>query len=100
MSIEKRKSVGGGDDSQIIADVVLVADISLDEEHKNAGGAPVEEKSPIGEDVGWWTAVLLSTSMSHAQCTRAEPTGGTDFSQMIGTGMLSFRSNDCTLMCV
>lgn len=66
MSVEKAKSIGTSDDSQIIADVVLAADISLDEEHKNAGGAPVEDQSPIGQDVGWWTAVFLSTFISES----------------------------------
>ncbi len=43
------------------ADVVLAADnLSLDEEHKNVGGAPIEDLSPIGIGVGWWTAVFLS----------------------------------------
>jgi len=66
MSVEKAKSLGS-DDSQIIANVVLAGDVGLDEEHKNAGGAPVEDKSPIGQDVGWWTAVLLSTFTSIVQ---------------------------------
>lgn len=64
MSVEKDKS---SDDSQIIANVVLADDVSLDEEHKNAGGAPVEDKSPIGQDVGWFTAVFLSMSTSSVQ---------------------------------
>ena len=46
-----------------LGDVVLAADgLSLDEEHKNVGGAPIEDISPIGVDVGWWTAVFLSAS--------------------------------------
>ncbi len=60
MSVEKDKSTKSSDDSQIIANVVLADGVSLDEELKNAGGAPVEEKSPIGQDVGWFTAVFLS----------------------------------------
>lgn len=79
MSVEKAKSTRSSDDSQIIANVVLAGDVSLDEEHKNAGGAPVEDKSPIGQDVGWWTAVFLSTSMSTStssvQFAKAETTG-------------------------
>jgi len=75
MSVEKTKSIGSSDDSQIITDVVLASDVSLDEEHKNAGGAPVEDTSPIGQEVGWWTAVLLSMFISGAQFARAEPTG-------------------------
>jgi hypothetical protein len=60
MSLEKANSTGSSDDSRILLDVVLAGDISLDEEHKNAGGAPVEDTSPLGQDVGWWTAVFLS----------------------------------------
>jgi UDP-3-O-[3-hydroxymyristoyl] glucosamine N-acyltransferase len=56
--------VGAAIDSQIIANVVFGEDVSLDEEHRNAGGAPVEDESPIGQDVGWWTAVFLSMSTS------------------------------------
>lgn len=64
MSFEIVNGSGSDDDSQIIANVVLAEDASLDEEHKNAGGAPVEDKSPIGQDVGWWTAVFLSAYTS------------------------------------
>jgi hypothetical protein len=60
MSVEKAKSTRSSDDSQILTNVVLAGDVSLDEEHKNPGGAPVEDKSPIGQDIGWWTAVFLS----------------------------------------
>ena len=74
MSIEKDKSTKSSDDDQIIANVVLAEDISLDEEHKNAGGAPVEDKSPIGQDVGWWTAVFLSMFISSVQFAQAETT--------------------------
>lgn len=74
MSVEKDKSIKSSDDSQIIADIVLAEDVSLDEEHKNAGGAPVEDKSPIGQDVGWWTAVFLSMFISNVQFAQAEPT--------------------------
>ncbi|KAF9005315.1 amino acid transporter [Hymenopellis radicata] len=43
-------------------DIVLAADnLSLDDEHKNLGGAPIEDLSPIGIGVGWWTAVFLTT---------------------------------------
>jgi hypothetical protein len=98
MSVEKAKRVESSDDSQIIADVVLAEDTSLDEEHKNAGGAPVEDQSPIGQDVGWWTAVFLSTFIFDTQFALAEPTAA-DFSQMIGTGMLSLVSSGCTLIC-
>ena len=64
MSVEKAKN----------ANVVLAGDVSLDEEHKSA---PVEDKSPIGQDVGWWTAVFLSTSMSTSsvQFAKAETIG-------------------------
>jgi hypothetical protein len=42
---------------------VLVPDnLSLDEERKNAGGAPLELESPLGNEIGWWTIVLLSLS--------------------------------------
>ncbi|KAH8822955.1 high-affinity methionine permease [Flagelloscypha sp. PMI_526] len=51
--------------------VVLVDNVSLDIEHRNVGGAPIEDVSPIGLEVGWWTAVFLN------------------FSQMIGTGIFS-----------
>lgn len=55
------------DKSSDIGDVVLAADgLSLDEEHKNVGGAPIEDVSPIGVDVGWWTAVFLSTSRRYS----------------------------------
>ena len=67
MSVEKDKS---SDDSQIIANVVLADDVSLDEEHKNPGGAPVEDKSPIGQDVGWFTAVFLSMFTFSVQFAR------------------------------
>jgi hypothetical protein len=65
MSLEKAKSIGSSDDSQILTDVVLAGEVSLDEDHKNAGGAPVEDKSPVGQDVGWWTAVFLSMFTVH-----------------------------------
>ncbi|KAH8822954.1 high-affinity methionine permease [Flagelloscypha sp. PMI_526] len=51
--------------------IVLVDNVSLDSEHRNVGGAPIEDVSPIGVEVGWWTAVFLN------------------FSQMIGTGIFS-----------
>ena len=67
MSAEKAKNTN----------VVLAGDVSLDEEHKNASGAPIEDKSPIGQDVGWWTAVFLSTSTSASsvQFANAETIG-------------------------
>jgi hypothetical protein len=65
MSLEKGNSNGSSDDSRILLDVVLAGDISLDKEHKNAGGAPVEDTSPLGQDVGWWTAVFLSMFTVH-----------------------------------
>ncbi|KZV78077.1 hypothetical protein EXIGLDRAFT_784326 [Exidia glandulosa HHB12029] len=50
-------------------DIVLADDADLDAVHRNPGGAPIEDESPIGVEVGWWTAVFLN------------------FSQMIGTGI-------------
>ncbi|KAF9005316.1 high-affinity methionine permease [Hymenopellis radicata] len=59
------------DDEDSVEVVLAAGNLSLDEEHKNLGGAPIEDVSPIGLDVGWWTAVFLN------------------FSQMIGTGIFS-----------
>lgn len=59
--------------------VVLADDADLDAEHRNPGGAPIEDVSPIGLQVGWWTAVFLSarplastavTSLDGAQISR------------------------------
>ncbi|KIY61698.1 high-affinity methionine permease [Cylindrobasidium torrendii FP15055 ss-10] len=59
-------------DSVVPAVAVLAdSDLHLDELHRNEGGAPIEDVSPIGIQVGWWTAVFLN------------------FSQMIGTGIFS-----------
>ncbi len=57
------------DEKSADSNVVLADNLSLDEEHRNLGGAPIEDSSPMGKDVGWWTAVFLN------------------FSQMIGTGI-------------
>ncbi|PBL01523.1 high-affinity methionine permease [Armillaria gallica] len=59
------------DEKSADSNVVLADNLSLDEEHRNLGGAPIEDSSPMGKDVGWWTAVFLN------------------FSQMIGTGIFS-----------
>lgn len=75
MSFEVAEGHGSGDHPQIMANVVFVENVSLDEEHKNAGGAPVEDESPIGQDVGWWTAVFLSMSTFIDEPAQAEPTG-------------------------
>ena len=75
MSFEKAKSNGSTYSDQVIADVVLAGDVSLDEDHKNAGGAPVEDQSPIGQDVGWWTAVFLSTSISNCSIAQTNLSG-------------------------
>lgn len=56
---------GKFDEKALNEDVtVLVDNVSLDFEHRNVGGAPIEDVSPIGLEVGWWTAVLLSKSCS------------------------------------
>jgi len=39
---------------------VLLDNVSLDSEHRNPGGAPIEDDSPLGKEVGWWSAVFLS----------------------------------------
>ncbi|KAJ7585652.1 high-affinity methionine permease [Mycena floridula] len=61
---------GGEKDDESV--VLAADDLSLDNEHRNVGGAPIEDVSPMGtNDIGWWSAVFLN------------------FSQMIGTGIFS-----------
>ncbi|KAG9015340.1 hypothetical protein FRB93_013040 [Tulasnella sp. JGI-2019a] len=52
-------------------DIVFTNGVALDATRKNAGGAPIEESSPMGHEIGWWSIVLLNLSM------------------MIGTGIFS-----------
>ena len=46
---------------------------------QDAWGAPVESKSPLGYEVGWWSALFLNITM------------------LIGTGIFSFRK--CHFQC-
>ncbi|KAG8905986.1 hypothetical protein FRB99_007843 [Tulasnella sp. 403] len=55
----------------IDSEMIFTHGIALDAAHKNAGGAPVEDESPMGKEMGWWSLVLLN------------------FSIMIGTGIFS-----------
>jgi amino acid permease len=52
-------------------EVILADGVDLDHKHKNAGGAPIEDESPMGKELGWWSIVFLNISM------------------MIGTGIFS-----------
>ncbi|KAG8853927.1 hypothetical protein FRB96_007936 [Tulasnella sp. 330] len=52
-------------------DIVITNGVALDATQKNAGGAPIEETSPMGREIGWWSIVFLN------------------FSSMIGTGIFS-----------
>lgn len=44
------------------SDMVVTVGVSLDATRKNAGGAPIEDESPMGKEVGWWSIVLLNIS--------------------------------------
>ena len=44
------------------SDMIFTRGISLDAAHKNAGGAPIEDESPMGKEIGWWSIVLLNLS--------------------------------------
>lgn len=70
-------SITGGTavDSQsrfsVDSDMIFTHGVALDAAHKNAGGAPIEDESPMGKEIGWWSIVLINTS------------------SMIGTGIFS-----------
>ncbi|KAG8969116.1 hypothetical protein FRC03_004431 [Tulasnella sp. 419] len=50
---------------------VITNGVELDSAHQNVGGAPIEDQSPMGNQIGWWSIIFLNTSM------------------MIGTGIFS-----------
>jgi hypothetical protein len=58
--LEEDKYASSGTSEEDTASVRIAS--SLDEEHLNEGGAAVEEHSPLGQQIGWFSVICLNIS--------------------------------------
>lgn len=58
--LDEFKYASSGSSEEEVASVRVAS--SLDEEHLNEGGAAVEEHSPLGQQIGWFSVICLNIS--------------------------------------